>query len=49
MATVTVVLEVQDEYADPGNHTGLTNEGYELLVDGLSAVSAGIVDVTASS
>jgi hypothetical protein len=47
--TVTVVLEVQDEYADPDDPTGLTNEGYELLCSSLGAVSAGIVDVTASS
>lgn len=48
MATVTVVLEVQEEYADPDNDTGLTTEGYELLCSSLGGVSAGIVSITAS-
>ena len=44
MSKIIVVLEVDDELADPRHETGLTNEGYELLMSRVTSVGD-VVDV----
>lgn len=44
---VTIQIDVDPEFADSTHSSGLTNEGYERLVDALTAsVAESIVDVT---
>lgn len=33
---IKIVMEVEDEFADPEHDTGLTNAGWELMFRGLS-------------
>lgn len=40
MSRITVTIEVEDEYFDSEHETGLTNEGYEALVDAVGSVGS---------
>jgi hypothetical protein len=35
---ITITMDVDDEYADPGHEMGVTEEGYVLIVNRLSSV-----------
>lgn len=35
---ITVEIEIDDEYADESDSTGLTEEGFELLHDAIGSV-----------
>ena len=39
---VTIEIEVPDEYADEEDETGLTEEGFDLVMDALSGISESI-------
>lgn len=36
MTTIKIVMRVPDEYADPDHDTGLTQKGYDMVMDGIS-------------
>lgn len=35
---IEVTIEVDSEYADPDDSTGLTEEGYEILMEAVNSV-----------
>lgn len=35
--TISIEIEVDDEYADPDHSTGMTNEGYEKLMSAIAS------------
>lgn len=49
MTEVTIKIEVDDDYADPNDQTGLTEKGYEEVVRALTgSVASGIIDISQS-
>lgn len=40
MSRITVTIDVVPEYADTEHETGLTNEGYELLIAAIGSVGS---------
>lgn len=44
MGKVRIEIEVDDEYADPAHEMGVTNEGYERIVDALMFLSGNAPD-----
>ena len=35
---VYIAMEIEDSYADPAHEMGVTNEGYEAIVDALLGI-----------
>ena len=36
MAKITITMDIDDDYADPGHKMGVTTEGYDAICDALT-------------